>query len=142
MSSPAKRSPLAEPGGRRPVPPKLLADECCDGDLVLLLRQAGYDLRYVAEGDAGRSDEEVLRLAVEEGRVLLTEDTDFGELVVRLGKPAVGVVLLRLAGEPPAVKAARVQMLLGAPGGRRVEGHHVVVGRDRLRFRALGGSRT
>jgi predicted nuclease of predicted toxin-antitoxin system len=119
-----------------PVRFRLLADECCDGDLVLLLRRAGHDVRYVAEGDAGRSDDEVLRLAFREDRVLLTEDTDFGELVVRLGKPAVGVVLLRLAGEPPAVKAARVELLLEAHGDR-VRGHHVVVGRDRLRFRAL-----
>ena len=78
----------------------------------------------------------MLALAVREDRILVTEDTDFGELVVRLGKPAVGIVLLRLAGEPPAVKAERVRLLLDAQGDR-VRGHHVVVGRDRLRFRAL-----
>jgi predicted nuclease of predicted toxin-antitoxin system len=70
------------------VPLRLLADECCDRDLVLLLRQAGHDVRYVAEGNAGHSDDAVLRLAVQEDRVLLTEDTDFGELVVRLGRPS------------------------------------------------------
>lgn len=122
-----------------PVPVPLLADECCDGEFVLLLRQAGHDVRYVAEGDAGHDDDGVLRLAVREGRVLLTEDTDFGELVVRLGKPAVGVILLRLAGEAPAAKAARVRLLLGAHGDR-VLGHHVVVGRDRFRFRRLARS--
>jgi hypothetical protein len=36
----------------------------------------------------------------------------------------------------PAVKAARVRLLLEAHGDR-LRGHHVVVGRDRLRFRAL-----
>jgi hypothetical protein len=78
----------------------------------------------------------VLALAVREDRILVTEDTDFGELVVRLGKPAVGIVLFRLAGEPPAVKAERVRLLLDVQGDR-VRGHHVVVGRDRLRFRVL-----
>jgi predicted nuclease of predicted toxin-antitoxin system len=117
------------------VPVPLLADECCDGELVLLLRQAGHDVRYIAEGNAG-DDDQVLRLAVREGRVLLTEDTDFGELLVRLAKPAVGVILLRLANEVPAVKAARVLLLLAAHG-ERVRGHHVVVGRDRFRFRVL-----
>lgn len=118
------------------MPFRLLADECCDGDLVLLLRQAGHDVRYVAEGDAGRGDDEVLQLAVREDRVLLTEDTDFGELVVRLGKPALGIILLRLAGEPPTVKAARVRLLLEAHADR-LWNHHVVVGRDRFRFRLL-----
>ena len=33
----------------------LLADECCDGDLVLLLRQASHDVRYVAEGTLGEA---------------------------------------------------------------------------------------
>lgn len=115
---------------------RLLADECCDGDLVLLLRQVGHDVRYVAEGDAGRSDDEVLQLAVREDRVLLTEDTDFGELVVRLGKPTLGIILLRLAGEPPMVKAARVRLLLEAHADR-IRDHHVVVSRDRFRFRLL-----
>ena len=118
------------------MPFTLLADECCDGELVLLLRQAGYDVRYVAEGDAGHDDDRVLQLAVREGRVLLTEDMDFGELVVRLGKPAVGIILLRLADETPASKAARVRLLFGAHGDR-VRGHHIVVGRDRFRFRPL-----
>ena len=78
----------------------------------------------------------MLQLAVQEGRVLLTEDGDFGELVVRLGKPAIGVILLRLPGETAEVKAARLRLLLDAHGGR-VIGHHVVLGRDRLRFRPL-----
>jgi predicted nuclease of predicted toxin-antitoxin system len=115
---------------------RLLADECADGELVLLLRQAGHDVRYVAEGNAGHSDDEVLRLAVADGRVLLTEDTDFGELVVRLGKPTLGVVLLRLAGATAAIKAARVRLLLAAHADQ-IHGHYVVVGSDRIRFRPL-----
>jgi predicted nuclease of predicted toxin-antitoxin system len=115
---------------------RLLADECCDGNLVLMLRQAGHDVRYVAEGDAGRSDDDVLQLAVREGRVLLTEDTDFGELVVRLRKPALGVILLRLADAPAAAKAARMRLLL-ATHADAIHGHYVVVGPDRIRFRVL-----
>ena len=93
-------------------------------------------MRYVAEGGSGRSDDAVLRLALEEERILLTEDTDFGELVVRLGKPTLGVVLLRLMNETADVRAARVRFLLEEHGDR-VRGHHFVVGRDRLRFRKL-----
>ena len=63
---------------------KFLADECCDRSLVEDLRKAGYDVRYVLESDPGASDDEVLALAFDEQRIIVTEDKDFGELVYRL----------------------------------------------------------
>ncbi len=41
-------------------------------------------------------DDEVLLDAYNEGRILLTEDKDFGELVYRLNKPSRGIVLIRI----------------------------------------------
>lgn len=41
----------------------------------------GHDVSSVAERDPRASDVEVLATAVEEGRILITEDKDFGELV-------------------------------------------------------------
>ena len=64
---------------------KLVADECCDELLVKGLRADGHDVVYVREVAAGSDDRTVLQLAAGEERVLLTEDKDFGELVVRLG---------------------------------------------------------
>lgn len=106
---------------------------------MLLLRSNGYDVHYVAESDAGRSDDEVLRYAVANDLIVITEDSDFGELVVRFRKPAVGIVLLRLFDEAPTLKAARVLQLLREHAGR-LRGHHVVVGLDRVRFRKLDTS--
>jgi predicted nuclease of predicted toxin-antitoxin system len=40
----------------------------------------------------------VLELANSDGRVLVTTDKDFGELVFRLRRVAFGVLLVRLAG--------------------------------------------
>ena len=54
-------------------------------------------------------DAEVIRLAVLEGRVLLTEDKDFGQLVYASGTPSAGVILLRY---PTAARAAIAQALL------------------------------
>ena len=75
---------------------KLLADECCDASLVLAIREAGSDIEFVAETHRGIQDKEVIDLAWKEERLLLTEDKDFGELVVRLGYQIKGVLLLRL----------------------------------------------
>jgi hypothetical protein len=43
---------------------------------------------------------------------LLTEDKDFGELAYRLGRVHAGVVLIRLAGLPPLLKAETVASVL------------------------------
>lgn len=70
-----------------------MADECCDQPLVEGLRADGHDVVYIREVMAGAEDAAVLQMAAEQERILLTEDKDFGELVVRLRLPAFGIVL-------------------------------------------------
>ena len=77
---------------------KFLADECIDRQIVDRLRDDGHTVLYVAELEPGISDDEVLNLANKEDAILLTADTDFGELVFRQEKVAYGVILVRLAG--------------------------------------------
>jgi len=89
---------------------KFLADECCDAGLVSTLRSSGYDVTYVTEQCAGASDDEVLLKAYNEGRILLTEDKDFGELSYRLRKPSAGIVLMR-SRNPCPLGMVRVQRL-------------------------------
>ena len=117
---------------------RLLAGECVDRDVVLALREAGHDVLYIAEAGPGFTDRAVLELAVCEGCILLTEDTDFGELVVRHRLPAVGVILVRLAQEPAAEKARRVLAALGRHAGQ-VHGGFLVIGANGERCRPLLG---
>ena len=84
---------------------RFLADECVDRQIVDRLRHDGYTVLYVAEMEPGISDHDVLNLANHEGAILLTADKDFGELVFRQGKVTHGIVLVRLAGLLPAIKA-------------------------------------
>jgi len=58
-----------------------LADESCAGPVIRALREAGHDVVAIAEVAKGATDEQVLERAVNEKRVLITEDRDFGELV-------------------------------------------------------------
>jgi predicted nuclease of predicted toxin-antitoxin system len=46
-------------------------------------------------------DVAVLPLAVDENRVILTFDLDFGDLAVRRGHPVPGVILLRIRTRDP-----------------------------------------
>jgi predicted nuclease of predicted toxin-antitoxin system len=57
---------------------KFLADENFPRPALLVLRDAGNDVRSVAEESPGLSDEEVAALCDRDERVLLTFDKDFG----------------------------------------------------------------
>jgi hypothetical protein len=60
---------------------RLLADESCDFQLVRALRDSGHDVLAVAEISPRAEDSAVVDLAVRDGRLLLTEDKDFGRIV-------------------------------------------------------------
>ena len=104
----------------------LLADESVDGPVVDRLRQQGHEVVYVAELSPGMADDQVLQYANEHNALLLTADKDFGELVFRLGRAHRGVVLLRLAGLPEAVKAERVASVFRDHAAKLVGGFSVV----------------
>ena len=84
---------------------KLLADEGIDKSIVDALRNAGFDVVYILETNPGTNDEFILSLANTEKRIVITQDKDFGELVFRLKQAHYGVVLIRLHGYTPALKA-------------------------------------
>jgi predicted nuclease of predicted toxin-antitoxin system len=65
-----------------------VADECCDSLLVAGLRGEGHDVLYVREFAPGSDDDVVLQLSAAQQRILLTEDKDFGELVIRFKLPS------------------------------------------------------
>ena len=60
---------------------RFLADESCDFAVVQALRIEGYEVLCVAEITPRAEDLDVIRLAVREKSILITEDKDFGQLV-------------------------------------------------------------
>ena len=115
---------------------KFLADECCDASLVASLRGDGHDVLYQLEENAGAEDKDVLERAYKEERILLSEDKDFGELVFRLRKRTVGIVLLRIDVKERGLKWPRLKKLIDEHGAQ-LAGHFVVVDRDKSRIRPL-----
>ena len=74
----------------------LLADENIHPAVVHFLRQQRYDVwSVVGQGLIGQGDEEVLRAGYDNGRVVLTHDSDFGTLAVAQNRPIVGIIYLR-----------------------------------------------
>jgi predicted nuclease of predicted toxin-antitoxin system len=119
---------------------KFLADECCDALLVERLRAAGHDVLYIKDVSPGSPDDDVLRLACEQQRVLITEDKDFGEMVVRFLLPAFGIVLLRLDPADSEFKFKRTMDLLTQQPDR-LAGSFIVVDEVKTRIRKLPGPR-
>jgi predicted nuclease of predicted toxin-antitoxin system len=113
-----------------------LVDECVDAALVAWLRSAGHDIVYMAEVAAAASDLEVIDRAQREGRLLLTEDKDFGELVFRRSRLVPGVVLLRV---DPVMRSLKEERLAAAIArfGDGLLGRYMIVEEARFRSRPL-----
>jgi len=81
---------------------RFLANENIPAAVVIALREGGHDVVSVKESMRGADDRVVLARAQTEQRVVLTCDTDFGELAFRSRLPAeCGVVLIRLEWSNP-----------------------------------------
>ena len=114
----------------------VLADENFPGPVVRELRERGHDVAWVRDDMQGAADSEVLERAQAEGRTVITQDKDFGELAFHAGLPAgCGVVLLRLSGESPRVDNARAISALESRDDWR--GCFSVVEAERIRMRPL-----
>ena len=87
---------------------KLLADENIPRRTVEILRGEGMDITMVSEASRGLSDSAVIEHANREGRVILTFDKDFGELIFREGKRVAGLMLLMFPPSSPEHVADRI----------------------------------
>lgn len=93
---------------------RFLLDQSTDARLGNYLRSLGHDAtRIGADHPAGLSDHAVLAIAERERRILITDDRDFGDLVVRLRQRHAGIIYLRLGPYASlAAKVARVEYVL------------------------------
>jgi predicted nuclease of predicted toxin-antitoxin system len=93
-------------------------------------------VKWIAEQAPGVTDQDVLRIAQEDQRVLLTFDRDFGEAVFRCGESIPGIVLLRLR----AANSAELSECFQRAWERitdRVRGQFVVINNNQVRLRRL-----
>jgi predicted nuclease of predicted toxin-antitoxin system len=112
---------------------RFLADESCDFAIVRALRAAGHEVLAVAEAAPSAGDPDVLRLALGERRILLTEDKDFGGFVFAHGHRAHAVLLLRYPRSVRGFIASEVVRLV-AEQGDRLLGCFVVIRPGRIRI--------
>ncbi len=76
---------------------KLLANENFPGDSVKYLKRKGFDINAIGTDSPGITDREVMQIAMDEDRIILTFDRDYGELIFKYQfRPEKGVIYFRL----------------------------------------------
>ena len=78
---------------------RFLADESCDFGVVLALRTAGRDVAAIAEVSPREEDDSVMKRALQEERIVVTQDKDFGQLVYANRQATGGCSFSPLSGK-------------------------------------------
>lgn len=91
---------------------RFLADENIPVKTVQTLKQKGMDIASILETSHGLRDIEVLNIANRQGRVIITFDTDFGNLVFKQKLETKGIILLRFKPKSPQQTAKAIEQLL------------------------------
>lgn len=118
---------------------KFLLDQNISPALVSLLANADHSAEHVRDlGMSEASDEEVLAAANSADAVLISSDTDFGELLAHSNAAEPSVILLRRQeGRRASEIAALIVANLEAVSDDLTAGAFVVLDDDRVRIRSL-----
>ena len=96
-----------------------LANENFPRPSILFLREQGHTILSIQELNPGWSDSEVLQKASSENLVILTFDSDYGELIFRYAlQNPTAVIFFRLKGKDPLFVG---QMLQEVIASKRIE---------------------
>ena len=115
---------------------RILADENIPGAAVRRLRDGGHDVLWIRESFPGIADSKIMALALDEQRIIITFDKDFGELAVTgQGQNPPGIILLRISKQTPSSTANAVGEILGSR--EDWSGHLTVIDDTHIRMRPL-----
>jgi predicted nuclease of predicted toxin-antitoxin system len=112
---------------------RFLVDECTGPAVAGWLRRQGHKVFSVYEKARGMGDEDIIRKALAENWILVTNDKGFGEKVYRERHQHKGVVLLRLDDERAGNKIETLRRLLEGYADQ-LAGRFVTVTETRVRF--------
>ena len=112
---------------------KLLLDSCVWGGALEELSTAGHDVLWIGQTPQDPGDEEILRQAFQDKRILITLDKDFGELAIVRGMAHCGI--LRLVNISARQQAKICLHILEHYGHELQAGALVTAEADRIRIR-------
>ncbi len=115
---------------------RFLCDENVARSVFVYLQKSGHDTTHVADVASGVPDEEVLRRAFNEDRIILTHNRDFGNALRVPFHQHAGIILMRLRSVRPDFIIQRLEQFLIHHGEADLRGRLVVLGAKNNRFYA------
>jgi len=113
---------------------KFLVDMGVGKKVESWLKRNGFDVLSVRDIDSRAKDSQILRWAVDQQRMIISMDKDFGELVYNSGKHHAGVLILRLEDADGETKVEITKKIL-AEYYDKIESHFCVFQNGKLRIR-------
>lgn len=110
---------------------KFLIDRCAGRRLADWLRAAGHDVTESRELERDPGDDALLALAVRDGRVLVTMDKDFGDLIFTKGAAHTGMI--RLPDVPVARRILLISQVIGDISAEDLAQSIVTISENRIR---------
>ena len=115
----------------------LLADESVERRIILFFRDLGFDIKSISETCPSVKDDFVLKIAFEEARILITNDKDFGYMVIKQKKSHKGVVLLRFSTEDVSKKISFLKKIMNEFDFKSFQKQFVVISEKGVRIARL-----
>ncbi len=112
-------------------------DENLPAEAADLLRDAGYDAVTVLEQEmSGETDASVAAVCEQEGRVLVTLDTDFADLRTYPPEDYPGLFVLRLRRQDKPHVLGVLRRMLPMLGTEQLDARLWIVDEERVRIRS------
>ena len=115
---------------------KFLVDVGVGKKVEEYLLEKSYDAKAVRTLDQRMSDQDIIRLAVLENRIVITMDKDFGELVYHSRMDHSGILLLRLEDATGPEKQQVIEEIL-TKHADNIKNNFCVYQNKKFRFRKL-----
>lgn len=114
----------------------LLADENFPRNSFNLLKEEGYDIKHIQVDNASISDHEVIKIAIDENRIIITFDSDFGELVFKTGYKPRGIIFFRWREFRPSEPGRYLHQLIQNQS-INLDGYFTVIDENQIRQRKI-----
>lgn len=112
---------------------KFLADVNIEKGIVECLQNYGFDVKWIPDYNCEMNDADLLVMANNEKRILITNDKDFGELVFLRKQITFGIILIRVKEQNTTGKVALLEKLI-LNYEKKIPNHFILISKNRFKF--------
>jgi len=113
---------------------KFLIDADCPRSIEKSLKKSKHDVSDIRDIKPNATDQEIYELIKRDSLILITRDTDFGNILRYPITPNCGIILLRVHLLPPNEIAAIIKDVTSRIAEKELLGSLIVVRKERYRI--------